>query len=94
MREAEGQGDCRTTDSDTGVRTGGEDQRVPTKWFLLPVMVLQTKLQGIHYTSSVHSALSIPFKIRLIVIFEDIGNCIHADTFCIGISIKLVGSSL
>lgn len=54
---------------DTGVRPGGEDQGGPTKWLLLPVLDLQTKLQGIYYTSSVQSALFIPLKNRLIVTF-------------------------
>lgn len=69
VREAEGQGDCRTCDTDTGVRPGDEDQGGPTKWLLLPVLDLQTKLQGIYYTSSVQSALFIPLKNRLIVTF-------------------------
>uniref|UniRef100_K1RUR2 Uncharacterized protein n=1 Tax=Magallana gigas TaxID=29159 RepID=K1RUR2_MAGGI len=43
--------------TDTGVRPGGEDQGGPTKWLLLPVLDLQTKLQGIYYTSSVQSPL-------------------------------------
>lgn len=89
MREAEGQGDCRTYDTDTGVRPGGEDQGGPTKWLLLPLLDLQTKLQGIYYSSSVQSAFFIPLKKRLIVTFLDIGNSKHTDTFCIGISIKV-----